>query len=90
MDALLAHNWREWPMQYDVPVASQIFGQMVVNTGIEGILYKSKFLKKDCLAIFPQNFDESNESLVQLDDPASKETKVLKWDAKTWRQYQKL
>jgi len=29
MEALLAPNWREWPMQFDVPFASQIFGQLV-------------------------------------------------------------
>jgi len=49
IDALLAPNWREWPMQYDVPVASQIFGQLVMNAGIEGILYNSKFSNKNCL-----------------------------------------
>ncbi len=90
MEALLALNWREWPMQFDVPFASQIFGQLVMNAGIEGILYRSKFSNKDCLAIFPQNFDDTSNSLVQLDDPAPKETKVLKWDAKTWREFQKV
>lgn len=85
IDALLAPNWREWPMQFDVPVASQIFGQLVMSAGIEGILYTSKFSNKDCLVIFPQNFDDANGSLIQLDDPAPKETKILKWDAAAWR-----
>ncbi len=87
MEALLAPNWREWPMQYDVPVASQIFGQLVMAAGIEGILYPSKFSKKNCLVIYPQNFDDTNGSLIQLDDPAPKETKVLKWDHATWKQF---
>ena len=90
IEALLSPYWREWPMQFDVPVASQIFGQLVMNAGIEGILYKSKFSGKDCLVIFPQNFDDTNGSLIQLDDPAPKETKILKWDANTWREFQKL
>ena len=89
IDGLLAPNWREWPMQFDVPVASQIFGQLVKDAGIEGILYPSKFSNKNCLVIFPQNFDDTNDSLVQLDDPAPKETKILKWDAKTWQENQK-
>jgi len=90
IDALLAPNWREWPMQFDVPVASQIFGQLVMSAGIEGILYNSKFSNKSCLVIFPQNFDDINGSLIQLDDSAPKETKILKWDVNTWREFQKL
>ena len=87
MDALLIPNWREWPMQFDVPVASQIFGQIAVDAGIEGILYPSKFLGGgECLAIFPQNFDESSTSFVQLDDEAPQDAKICRWDAKTWKE----
>ena len=89
VDALLFPNWREWPMQFDVPATSQIFGQLVVEAGIEGILYTSIFSGKDCLAVFPQNFDEPSGSFVQLDDEAPKETKIRRWDAKAWNEYQK-
>ncbi len=85
IDSLLAPNWREWPMQFDVPVASQIFGQLVKDAGIEGILYPSKFSNKNCLVIFPQNFDDASNSLIQLDDVPPKETKILMWDAASWR-----
>lgn len=85
ISTLMDSNWRIFPMQFDVPFASQIFGQLVSNAGIEGILYKSKFSNKDCLAIFPQNFDDTNGSYVQLDDLATPETKVLRWDFNTWR-----
>ncbi len=89
MDALLTPNWREWPMQFDVPVASQIFGQLVAEAGIEGILYTSKFTGKDCLAIFPQNFDKLSASFIQLDDEAPKEILIRQLDAKTWKGHQK-
>ena len=82
--SLLDPNWRLWPMQFDVPVASQIFGQVVSDTGIEGILYPSKFTGKDCLAIFPQNFDEASGSFIQLDDDVPTEIKICRLDAKTW------
>lgn len=85
--AMLAPNWREWPMQFDVPASSQIFGQLVANAGIEGILYPSKFDGKNCLAIFPQNFDDDSGSFLQLDDPAPKETKLIRLDSKTWKQH---
>ncbi len=89
IDALSAPDWREWPMQFDVPVASQIFGQLVSEAGIEGILYASKFTGKDCLAIFPQNFDEPPGSFIQLDDEAPAEIKIRRLDAKIWSELQK-
>ena len=42
-DSLLDPNWRMWPMQFDVPATSQVFGQLVAQAGIEGIVYPSKF-----------------------------------------------
>jgi hypothetical protein len=87
MDSLLDPNWRLWPMQFDVPIASQIFGQLVSEAGIEGILYPSKFTGKDCLAIFPQNFEEG--SFVQLDDEAPTGVKIRRLDVRTWDDIQK-
>lgn len=81
--------WRKAPMQFDVPATPQIFGQLVNEAGIEGILFNSKFSEKECLAIFPQNFDESSGSFVELDDAAPKETKIVRWDAHTWQEYKK-
>ena len=82
----LAPNWRLWPMQFDVPHPCQIFGQIVEQCGIEGIVYPSKFSGKDCLVIYYQNFDDENGSYVQLDDEVPTETKIIRVDAKTWPQ----
>lgn len=84
IDCLLAPNWREWPMQFDVPSPSQIFGHLAAEAGIEGILYPSKFTGKDCLAIFPQNFDDSSDSFVQLDGELPPGIKISRLDAKIW------
>ena len=65
--ALEQRNWRNWPMAFDVPAACQIFGGLVMDAGIEGILYNSAITQKLCLAIFPQNFLNSS-SFVELDD----------------------
>ena len=86
VDFLLEPNWRIWPMQFDIPVASQIFGQLVADAGVGGILYTSKFTGKDCLAIFPQNFDDLSGSFIQLDDEAPAEIKTRRLDAKIWDQ----
>lgn len=87
MDALLNPNWREWPMQFDVPASSQIFGQLVADADIEGILYTSKFTGKDCLAVFPQNFESS--SFIQLDDEAPVGIKTRRLDAKVWDEFRR-
>lgn len=84
IEVLLDHKWRLSPMQFDVPATSQIFGQMVSEAGIEGILYPSKFSSGDCLAIFPHNLDSN--SFLGLDDEAPKETKFTQLNSETWHQ----
>ena len=82
IDALLVSNWRAWPMQFDVPYSSQIFGQLVADAGIEGILYPSKFTGKDCLAVFPQNFDA--DSFVELEGELPLGVTTRRLDVKTF------
>jgi hypothetical protein len=67
MRALQQSNWRNWPMVFDVPSTSQIFGGIAMDAGIEGIVYDSLLTSRPCLAIFPQNFLNSS-SYVELDD----------------------
>ena len=83
LHAFLYPDWRQWANLYDVPVASQLFGQLVVDAGIDGIVYPSKFSGKDCLAIFPQNFE--NESHIVLDDEPPPEVRLRRLDASVWR-----
>jgi RES domain-containing protein len=84
LNTLLEPNWRVWPMQYDVPAPSQIFGQMVAQAGIEAIAYPSKFTKKLCLAVFPQNLEDS-AGFIELDDSAPEGVEIRKLDASNWR-----
>lgn len=86
IETLLMFNWRVWPMLFDVPAPSQIFGQLVNNAGIQAILYPSKFNNKDCLAIFPQNFDET-DSYIELDDVSPPETKIKRLDSTNWKKH---
>ena len=81
LDSLLEPKWRAMSMQFDVPANCQIFGQLVASAGITGILYPSKFSKKKCLAIYPQNFD--SESFVAISDD-SPQGVISRLDAKTW------
>lgn len=69
LEHLLDKNWRYLPTNFDVPSNSQIFGHLVYSSGIEGILYPSKLTGKTCLAVFPNNFAESDSFLVMDDEP---------------------
>lgn len=66
--SLLAPTWRQYPQLVDIPANSQIFGQIVLAAGIQGILYPSKFSSKKCLAIFPQTFLNSGSFVELIDD----------------------
>jgi RES domain-containing protein len=68
-DVLHAPGWRNWPTLFEVPAVSQIFGRIVLDAQIDGILYKSVLTKKTCLALYHQNFRNS-PSYIELDDPA--------------------
>lgn len=66
--SFLMPNWREMPMAFDIPSNSQIFGQLVVSAGIQGILYPSKLTGKPCLAIFPQTFKNTGSYVELIDE----------------------
>lgn len=81
LSTLLEPNWRAMPMQLDIPANCQIFGQLVANAGVEGILYPSKFTGRKCLAIYPQNFDSESFIAIEGDTPAGT---ISKLDADGW------
>lgn len=83
-ETLLRPDWREFPSNYDVPSNSQIFGHLVYSSGIEGILYPSKFTKTPCLVIFPRNF-VGTDSFVMLDDDVPHPKVPRRLDALNWR-----
>lgn len=66
--SILLNEWRNLPAQVDIPANSQIFGQLVYLSGVEGILYPSKMSsEKKCLAVFPMNFANSS-SVIKIQD----------------------
>jgi RES domain-containing protein len=77
---LHASDWRNWPALYDVPAVCQIFGRIVLDAQVEGILYKSVLTGKSCLAIYHQNFHNSS-SYVELDDPVPPELVLRRLDS---------
>ncbi|UPT74155.1 MAG: hypothetical protein M0D55_20465 [Elusimicrobiota bacterium] len=79
MTIMLDPNWRQWPSLFGVPNSSQIFGQLAVEAGIEGVIYPSKFNERPNVAIYPKNI--GGDSFVELADAVAPETKVRRIDA---------
>jgi hypothetical protein len=55
LENLLKPNWEEAPTIGDHPSNSQVFGKLVKDAGIEGILYPSVRGSGSCIAIYPEN-----------------------------------
>jgi hypothetical protein len=82
--SLLNPNWRHVATLCEIPANSQIFGQIVMQAGIEGILFPSKLTGKDCLAIFPGNFIGGLSNIQIDDEPPSTLVGPAKVDASNW------
>jgi hypothetical protein len=83
-ETLLQHDWQLLPSNYDVPANSQIFGHLIYLSGIEGILYPSKFTGKPCLVLFPRNF-VGTDSYIILDDETPHPKIPSRIDSSNWR-----
>lgn len=76
--ALLEPKWQIYPALYEIPSTSQIFGQLVFQAGIQGIVYPStKYPGKKCIVIYPENFKD-NDSVVYLDSIATLNPHITK------------
>ena len=81
--SLLAHNWRLYPSQYEIPANSQVFARFVIDAGFDGIVYASTKGPKACVALFPTNF-KGSESYVDLADEAPSGATHTRFDQETW------
>lgn len=84
IQTLMTENWRRNPILFDLPANSQIFGQLLLSAGCEGVLYRSTMSKRRCLGVFVQNF-ASSDSYVELEDVAAKGTMVTRLSSETWQ-----
>lgn len=83
-ESLLAADWRNQPALFDVPANPQIFGSLLYQAGIEGVVYPSKLNGKACLAMFPRRFAQSN-SYVELDDEVPHPCVPKRVDETNWK-----
>ena len=86
---LLDPSWRHYPVQYEIPSNSQIFGRLLKEAGFEAILYPSAKNKSgECVAVFLENM-ESSESYIELVDKAPNQTKYTRLDSNNWKKLSK-
>ncbi len=83
---LQGKRWRDWPTAFDVPAPTQIFGRIVQDAGIEAILYKSVLTGTPCLAVYPQNFQNSS-ACIKIDDDSPVETVHRQVDSSTFTNF---
>jgi len=78
-------NWRGAPTQVNLPASCQVFGKLVRDAGVEGILYNSSKVRNGkCLAIFPENLEGSSSSITLADDPPETIHRTI-LDKDTWK-----
>lgn len=70
IQTFLRPDWNIMPTQFDVPANPQILGQLAHAAGIEAILYPSVKTKQQCLAIYPDNFKNS-DAYIELEGEIS-------------------
>ena len=75
-DSIILKDWRAKVVRFDVPSNGQILGDLLNEAKISGVLYKSKFTGKDCLAIFPETFNNSNNTVRLNDQVPHQETPI--------------
>lgn len=63
--AVMAHHWRQWPVQFEVPAHGQVLASLLIAAGYEAVLYRSSKSDKRCLAVFPCNIG-SNDTWIEL------------------------
>ena len=83
--SLLTQDWRLYPSQYEIQASSQAFGRLLLESRFDGVIYPSTKGPRNCLALFPTNFVDS-ESYIEVTDNAPPGAAKLKLDSSTWKE----
>jgi len=83
---LFAEEWRLMPMQFDAPANSQILGQIAHSAGIEAILYPSSKTGKKALAVYPENFINS-DAFVEITGVVAETVTHTKINKETYKNF---
>lgn len=82
---LTSSGWRDYPVQYEIPANSQVFGRLLRDAGFEAVIYPSSKGSGKCMAIFAENL-EGSDSHVKLVDNAPATVKHVRLDSNNWKE----
>jgi hypothetical protein len=82
---LTSSGWRNYPVQYEIPANSQVFGRLLRDAGFEGVIYPSSKGRGKCVAVFTENL-EGTDSFVELADKAPASAKHVRLDSNNWKE----
>ena len=77
----LLGNWQGMPSQYGLPANSQLFARFLQHADFEGVIYPSTKGAGDCIALFPEQMDDS-DSWIELADESPPEI-ITRLDSST-------
>ena len=88
-NTIFEENYKSHGLLFDIPSNSQILGHIAYEAGIQAIKYPSKFTKKNCLAVYPRNFENSDSYLqIKLEDaPETMKDIDKKMDKDSYKQF---
>ena len=82
---LTSSAWRNYPVQYEIPANSQVFGRLLRDAGYEAVIYPSSKGGSNCIAVFTENL-EGSDSFIELADEAPAGTKHTRLDSRNWKE----
>jgi hypothetical protein len=83
LESLMSKDWRQTPMQVDIPAAGQIFGHLAYAAGVDAIVYQSVLTGGHCAAIFPAALANSSGFITLSDAPPDRRV-VTRVDSSNW------
>lgn len=83
MATLYEPAWRGWVRQHGIPANCQTFGKLAWEAQFDAILYRSTRGQGTCLAVFPQNLQNSETKIWLAGTPPPNVTATL--DASNWQ-----
>jgi len=80
MASLSDRDWKYLPVHFDIPSNSQVFGKLLIESGFEGVLYRSAKSRRKCLAIFTRQLVGS-DSVISLHEDRPSEIEFCEINA---------
>jgi RES domain-containing protein len=83
LENILKDNWRGHVLRSGVPANSQVIGALLLKGNYQGVIYPSVRSDGECLAVYPQNFINT-DSFVKVSSALPETARLTLLNAKVW------